>query len=582
MIKASKPYRSALALALFCAVVFASTRYVRAFLAKPLFDEILVPGATMEAELAISLFAPKLALLGAIAALTIVVTPIAMVGKLYLAQWVVAQVRRDLDQAVARKLLHISLQHHRTGSSGDLLARAMSDVQIACLALIYLYRDVLQNLLFGVIGVVSMFVTSGPLALLTLTTVPPLLLVTNYFGTRIHRQTQRRQETQGDLSQRLLGILSGIKVIKAFRGYALEETAFASETDRYFKRSLKVVWNRVMAKSWTEVFTQTSGFLVLAVGAWLTLNKLWDLTLGTLMAFAIILMTTYKPVKAITSAYAKVMEALAGASRLYELLDSEEELADREGARPMQDLSQSIRFKDVHFGYGEVPILRGIDLEVAPGEVIAIVGKTGAGKSTLLDLLLRFHDPTSGAIEIDGVDLRDLQRNSFLDHVAVVAQEPFLFDVSILENIRYGRSEATLKDVRAAASAAQADDFIKELPEGYDTAVGEFGLRLSGGQRQRITIARAILRNPSILVFDEATSALDAKTERAIQQTIKTLRGEHTIFLVSHRLSTIRDADRIVVLDDGRVAEIGTHDTLMGRAGIYREQMGLQDATSAT
>ena len=303
------------ALALFCAVVFASTRYVRAFLAKPLFDEILVPGATMEAELAISLFAPKLALLGAIAALTIVVTPIAMVGKLYLAQWVVAQVRRDLDQAVARKLLHISLQHHRTGSSGDLLARAMSDVQIACLALIYLYRDVLQNLLFGVIGVVSMFVTSGPLALLTLTTVPPLLLVTNYFGTRIHRQTQRRQETQGDLSQRLLGILSGIKVIKAFRGYALEETAFASETDRYFKRSLKVVWNRVMAKSWTEVFTQTSGFLVLAVGAWLTLNKLWDLTLGTLMAFAIILMTTYKPVKAITSAYAKVMEALAGASR---------------------------------------------------------------------------------------------------------------------------------------------------------------------------------------------------------------------------------------------------------------------------
>ncbi|MEE8165228.1 MAG: ABC transporter ATP-binding protein [Myxococcota bacterium] len=581
MIKASKPYRNVLALALFCAVVFASARYVRAFLAKPLLDEILVPGATMDGELAISLFAPKLIVLGAIAALTLLVTPIVMTGKLYLVQWVVAQVRRDLDQAVARKFLHISLQHHRKGSSGDLLARAMTDVQLACQALEHAYRDILQNLLFGVIGGVSMFVVSWPLALLTLTTVPPLLLIINYFGRRIHRHTQRRQETQGDLSQRLVGILSGIKVIKAFRGYALEEAAFARETDRYFKRSLKVVWNRVMAKSSTEALTQTVGFLVLAVGAWLTLNRLWGLTLGTLTAFAVILMTTYKPIKAMTAAYARVMESLAGASRLFELLDSEEELPDRKGARPMQDISHSIRFKDVHFGYGDEPILRGIDLDVRPGEVIAIVGKTGAGKSTLLDLLLRFHDPTSGAIEIDGVDLRDLQRNSFLDHLAVVAQEPFLFDVSILENIRYSRGEATLEDVRAAASAAQAHDFIEQLPEGYDTPVGEFGLRLSGGQRQRITIARAILRNPSILVFDEATSALDTKTERAIQQTIKTLRGEHTIFLVSHRLSTIRDADRIIVLDDGRVAEIGTHDTLMSHAGIYREQMGLQDATSA-
>jgi len=191
-----------------------------------------------------------------------------------------------------------------------------------------------------------------------------------------------------------------------------------------------------------------------------------------------------------------------------------------------------------------------------------------------MDLLLRFHDPTSGSIEIDGIDLRDIQRDSFLDHVAVVTQEPFLFDETIAENIRYGRRDASDEEVRAAAAAASADEFIDQLPEGYATPVGEFGLRLSGGQRQRITIARAILCNPAILVFDEATSALDAKTERAVQVAIEALRGQRTIFLIAHRLTTIRHADRIVVLDEGQIAEIGDHETLMSRPGIYHELIG--------
>lgn len=580
MIVLSLRFRTALVFSILSGALMAGTRYVRAYLAQPLLDDVLVPGASMTADTALSLFQPRLIEIGVIAALTVVATPIAMIGRTYLAGWVVAQVRRDMDLRVARKFLHIPLERHRDGSSGDLLARAMSDVNLACQALSLLYRDIATSILMCIAGVITMFVTSWPLALLTLTTVPPLLILLNYFGRRIQRHTQRRQETQGDLSQRLVGILSGIKVIKAFRGHAVEEAAFAMETGRFFKRNVKVLWNQVMAKASTEALTQTVGFLILATGAWLTLNKLWDLSLGVLAAYAIILTTTYKPVKTMTASYTSMMESVAGAGRLFELLDSEEEVPDRADAKPMRGLSRSIRFRNVDFEYGSKPILRDIDLEVSPGEVVAIVGKTGAGKSTLLDLLLRFHDPTSGAIEIDGVDLRDLQRSSFLDHVAVVTQEPFLFDVSISENIRYGRPDASMEQVRSAAAIAQADEFIDELAEGYDTEVGEFGLRLSGGQRQRITIARAILRNPAILVFDEATSALDAKTERAVQKAIEALRGQQTIFLVSHRLSTIRHADRIVVLDAGRIVEMGDHEELMKQRGIYRELMGMQDATA--
>lgn len=581
LIGLSRPYLTVVIIAILCGAAAAVARNARAFLAQPVVDDILVPGASLPGDAVFESFAPKLMLIAGLAAITVLVTPIAMLGKSYLIGLAVSNVRRDLDQAVAAKLLRVPLAAHRSDASGDLLARAMSDVTLAVTALVLLYGDVLTNIIIALIGLVSMFIASWPLALLTLTTVPPLMFLLNFFGQRIHRQTERRQKTQGDISQRLVGILSGIKVIKAFRGYGVEEQAFALETERYRKRTLKVVWNQAMSKSSTEALTQTVGFLILAAGVVLTLKGMWSVSLGTLTAFAVILTQTYKPVKAVTSAYTKVMESTAGAKRLFDLLDRAEEVADAPDARPMAPLEGAIRFRNVHFDYDGEPILRGIDLDVPKGTVVAIVGKTGAGKSTMIDLLLRFHDPSQGAIEFDGVDLRAVQRESFLDQTAVVAQEPFLFDVSILENIRYGRPEATLDDVRQAARAAQAEEFIEALPEGFETEVGEFGLRLSGGQRQRITIARAILRNAPLLVFDEATSSLDAKTERAIQEAIETLRGNPTIFIVSHRLSTIRDADMIVVLEAGRVIEVGNHDELFAQQGVYRELAALQGATDA-
>lgn len=555
--------------------LFSASRFIRAWLAKPLLDEILVPAANNVLDL--EAVEPRLWELGLIIGITLLVSPVAMFYRSYLANWIVARVRKEIDLAVVKKFLKAPLRIHRGESSGDLLSRALTDVQLACQSLNILYRDGIISVLMLAGGVITMFATSWQLALISMTTVPPLLVVLQYFGRRIQRQTRRRQETQGDLSQRLVAILTGIKVIKAFRGHDLELRAFERETEKYFRRHIKVIWNRVMAKSSTEALNQTVGTLILGLGAVLAMNDLWDVTIGTLAAFALILVTTYKPVKTLATSYASIMESIAGAERLFRVLDMEEETPDRPNAQAMTGLSHSICFRDVHFDYGEGEILHGIDLEVQPGEVIAFVGRTGTGKSTLMDLLLRFHEPTSGSIEIDGIDLRDLQRNSFLDHVAVVTQEPFLFDETIAENIRYGRPDASDEEVREAAAAASAHEFIDQLPEGYATPVGEFGLRLSGGQRQRVTIARAILCNPAILVFDEATSALDAKTERAVQVAIEALRGQRTIFLIAHRLTTIRHADRIVVLDEGRIADIGDHDTLMSRPGIYRELIGMNE-----
>lgn len=584
-IRLSTRHHAAIAGTVACAALFSASRYVRSWLAKPFLDDVVTaidPARLDAGGIDWSAISPRLWEIGTIFGLALLVTPPVMFLRLYLANVVVGRARQDVDQRVARKFLSAPLRLHRGEASGELLSRALTDAHLAVRTLEVLYKDVLEDVMLLVGGVIAMLLLSWQLSLISLATMPILLVVLGYFGNQVQKKTQRRQETQSDLSQRLIGILSGIKVVKAFRGEATELEAFARETQTYFRRHMKVVFNRAMAKTTSEAVNQIMGAVILALGTYFALHGMFGITFGTLVAFALMLVQIYKPIKSLTISYTTIMESNAGAQRLFEVFDLEEEPPDRPNAKEMAGLSHSIRFRDVHFDYGQGPILAGVDFEVKPGEVIAIVGRTGAGKSTLMDLLLRFHDPTRGRIEIDGVDLRDLSRRSFLDHVAVVTQEPFLFDTSVLDNIRYGRPEASFEEVRAAAAAASADEFIEELPQGYDTPVGEFGLRLSGGQRQRITIARAILADPAILVFDEATSSLDAKTERAVQLAIESLRGQRTIFLVAHRLTTIRHADRIVVLDGGRVAEIGDHDGLIARGGIYRELVGADRAPIAS
>jgi ABC-type multidrug transport system fused ATPase/permease subunit len=277
----------------------------------------------------------------------------------------------------------------------------------------------------------------------------------------------------------------------------------------------------------------------------------------------------------------QLVDAQPSAERIFAVLDAPEEIADVADAVQIDDVRRDIAFRGVSFSYGREPVLADVSFEVKAGEVVALVGRTGAGKTTIADLLMRFHDPTSGGIEVDGVDLRRIARDSLMALIAVVTQEPFLFDGTIRDNIRYGRFDASDDEILEAAKAAHVDEFASALPQGYDTEVGAAGVRLSGGQRQRITIARALLKNPAILIFDEATSALDSKSERLVQDAIESLLEGRTVLMIAHRFSTLRRADRIVVLEGGEVSQTGTHAELIREDGLYRELADLQATAPA-
>jgi ABC-type multidrug transport system fused ATPase/permease subunit len=401
--------------------------------------------------------------------------------------------------------------------------------------------------------------------------------VITLFGKRIRRTAKKRQAQVAEVTQRLMEILSGIKVIKAFRAEAAEDAAYRRETRKLFKRSMKVVKNRLLSRHLIDFLNQFTTVGVLGMGLVVLFRGTWGLTPGDLVVFFLISSQSYRPFKKLAKAWARIMDSYAGAERFLEVMDAPVEIRDAPDAVAIGPLCRGVAMRGVCFAYRDAPVLRDVSFEAKAGEVVAVVGRTGAGKTTLIDLLLRFYDPDEGCIEIDGVDLRRVSRDSLLGQIAVVAQEPFLFDGTIRENLLYGKPDATDGEVLAAAQAAHVDELVHELPEGYDTEVGASGVRLSGGQRQRVTIARAILKDPSILILDEATSSLDSKSEKYVQEAIDALLGgNRTVFVIAHRLSTIRRADRILVLENGRITQQGTHEELILSGGLYAELLDLQ------
>ncbi len=607
----AKPYVGWIVLAMCLTLVFASGRYVRAYLIKPLLDEVLLPAQVIaeegqvdwlgqtrisfdsspveqpELETSSSRFEERiesirenLVFIVALALGIVIAMPGVLFARLYLLEYTLGRISVDIKRALAGKLLRLPLSFHRDSRSGDTLTRALADASASEGALKIVFGDFLQAIAMMIGGAITLFLISWQLTLIALLTAPFVTGIVALYARRIRRTTLLRQEQLGEVTQRLVGILAGIKVIKAFRGESLENAAFAREADKLFRRNMKVVKNRVLSRSFVEGLNGAMGVGMLALGCILVLEGMWGMTPGDVAAFATVLATTYRPIKTLSRGWGKLSESLASAERFFAILDSETESPDAANAIRIDGVRDQIAFRHVSFGYGNGTVLDDVSLEVRAGEVIALVGRSGEGKTTLVDLLLRFHDPSAGKIEIDGVDLCAIERESLLDQIAIVSQEPFLFDTSIEENIRYGRPAANREDVLRAAHAARVDEFIDQLPEGYDTPVGEFGLRLSGGQRQRITIARALLKDPAILIFDEATSALDAKTEQSVQDAIEALRGERTLFIVAHRLSTIRRADRIAVMQNGRIAQLGRHEELIEQSGLYRELVSLQSSES--
>lgn len=508
----------------------------------------------------------------------LVILPLSNFGQQYLTHYLLGRVLVDIQQDLCRKLLALPLGFHQETSRGEVLSRVMNDAQRAHVALQLLFSEMAPSILLLTAGIATLFAVSWQLTL-SLVVVGPLVAgIIAFFGRRIRTNARRRQESQGDVTHRLVQILAGIKVIKAFDASKAEEDAFERENLRYFRRNMKVVKYRSFSRATIEAINNSLGMVFLLVGFGAVLGGLFDLTFGSVFSFILIMQSScYRPMKEITKGWTKLQEATPSAQRFFDLLDTPSDTADEPDAVSLPPLSRGIRLDHVGFSYGREPVLEDVSIDVAAGEVVAIVGRTGSGKTTLADLLLRFYDPDTGSIAVDGVDLRQAQRRSWLDQVAVVTQEPFLFSGSIGDNVRYGRPGASEAEVAAATRAAHVDEFVERLDAGLDTDVGEAGTLLSGGQRQRITIARAILRDPRVLIFDEATSSLDAASERYVQEAIESLLGGRTVFLIAHRLSTIRRADRILVLDEGRVAACGPHEELMAQGGLYAEWTALQN-----
>jgi subfamily B ATP-binding cassette protein MsbA len=588
VLRYGKPYWRIILLTVLCMGVYSVSLNGRAYLIKPFLEEVIIPAAEIrqlpglgplelsqmkeeasdaqraqDREKLTAILEKRLLLLIGVALAVVGMIPLMSFLMGYGSSYVVTRMVRDLQCDLCDKLLQMPLAYHTRARKGEIFARLNSDVSRSAESFRLLFGELIQELLTLLIGAGLMVYLSWQLTLLIALVMPPLVLLVVRFGKKVRKRSLKRQEKVGDQMGSMLQMFSGIKVVKAFRMEETESRRFREVNDELFRREMKVVKTDELSKGLTELFNNFTYILFMAGGIYAILKAMLGLTLPVLVAFLGLATTLYRPVKNLARAYNKVSESMAGIQRVTEILDLEAQTTDDEGDEILPGIREGIRLENVSFSYdGEQKVLQDIDLEIRKGETVALVGKTGVGKTTLSDLIPRFYDPTEGRILVDGTDIRNFSRDSLLRHVAVVTQEPFLFDTTVEENIRYGRLDATEEEIHAAARAAFIHDRVLALPQGYRTRVGDRGARLSGGERQRITLARAVLRNPAILILDEATSSLDAESEQWVKRAIENLMEGRTTLAIAHRLSTIRNADKIVVLEQGRISMVGTHEEL--------------------
>jgi subfamily B ATP-binding cassette protein MsbA len=481
---------------------------------------------------------------------------------------------RDLRRDAYGRLLSQSASFYSRSTTGDLLARLLSDVELIQSAFGTRLADFVQGAVTIVLVLFYVVSLNGRLALFVLILAPVLLLPIVEVTRRLRRTTFSSRERIGEMGALLSETLRGHRVIKTYGMERFEADRFARANDRYFRVTRRTVRIQALNSPMMEVIAGVglSAIFVYAAGQ----IRSGGMTVGGLVSFLAALMMLYKPLKDVTKVNMALQLAISSARRVFELIDSEREIPEKPDAVPLPPFARSIRYENVSFRYGEEPVLESIDLTIRRGETVAIVGPSGAGKTTLVNLLPRLYDPTGGRITFDGVDLRDATLASLRGQVGLVTQDTILFDGSARDNIAYGRPDASAEAVRSAADAAFADEFVSRLPEGYETRLGEDAGRLSGGQKQRLAIARALFKDAPILILDEATSQLDSESEALVAQALANLTSGRTTLVIAHRLSTVRRADRIVVLEGGRIVESGAHAELLTRNGLYRRLHDMQ------
>jgi subfamily B ATP-binding cassette protein MsbA len=477
-------------------------------------------------------------------------------------------IQRDIRNDLYSHVQTLPLNFFTRRATGDVMSRFSADIQTMGDASTELFRDALKEPLNIVGFIVVLFMIKWELALLSLVVLPVAVLPIAKFGSKIRRRGTRAQEWRAEVNTILQETVSGIRVVKAFGMEEYEKRRFREASQQVFRSFMRIWRVETLTSPVLEVLGGIGIIIAFGVGGQLVSSK--SLTPGAFMAFLGALASLYQPVKRIGQINNVVQRGLAGMGRVFELLDTRSEVPAHAEAVTLGRMQEGVAFDRVSFGYEpERLVLREVTFTAKMGEIVAIVGTSGAGKTTLVNLIPRFYEPISGAITIDGVDIARATLPSLRNQMGIVTQETILFDDTILNNIAYGQSNVPLDTVMAAARIANATEFIEALPDGYQTRIGERGVRLSGGQRQRIAIARAIQKDPPILILDEATSALDAESERLVQEALDRLMENRTTFVIAHRLSTIIRADKILVLDEGGLVEQGTHAELMAAAGVY-------------
>jgi subfamily B ATP-binding cassette protein MsbA len=529
---------------------------VKPYLVKPIVDEIFVKKNVK-----------MLQLLPFVIIMIYILEAVFVFGETYLMNYVGQDLIKRLRDELYSHIQMLSLSFFHKHETGVLMARITNDVSIIKGMVSDAAAGVLKDSL-SIVGLLCViFYLDWKLAMIAVTVLPLAALLIVNFGRRLRKLSTRRQEAMADMSSLLHETFTGTRIVKAFGMEPHENRRFFEKTARLFKYEIKAV----IVKGISSPVMGLLGGIGVALIVWYGGNKVISgvSTPGTFFSFMTALIMFYQPIKAISKLNNTVQEGLAAAVRIYAILDTDSDIVERREAVELERKRHPVVFENVSFKYEDQMVLRNINLQVKAGEIVALVGMSGGGKTTLVNLVPRFYDVTEGAVLVDGHDVRDVTIASLRSQIGIVTQDPILFNDTIRCNIAYGNPKALESDIVAAATAAYAYDFVQSFPEGFDTVVGEKGVRLSGGEKQRICIARALLKNAPVLILDEATSSLDSESELAVQEALENLMRGRTTFVIAHRLSTIRNADRIIVIVDGRIVEEGKHEELLSLRREY-------------